>query len=184
MEQQTEEDRPRKVQTTGDTEPWRLAVSAYEADPWPRGTVVLHADLKAMMGIPIVEPSRVRGDEYQRHRLLYTGQVERLKAYLLQEHQVLLVSQHAQGYRVVPVEDHVHVTNTDARDQLNSAINTWNSRLHNAPVDQMTDAERRALDDSACRLAAVRNNMRKELRGMAKPPAELPPHEEDGGEKE
>lgn len=136
------------------------------------------------MGLPIVDPTRVRGDEYQRARLEYARQVEFLKAYLLQEHQVLLVSAHAKGYRLVLVDEHVSVTNHDARDALNSALNDWNSRLHNAPVDEMTDAERKELDDSGARLAAVRNNMRKELRGMTtRPPAALPPKTEEGGEK-
>lgn len=173
------------AETSGDTEHWRLAAAAYEAEPWARGTLITHESMKRFMGLPVVDAAEVAGDEYQRLRLEYTRQVEALREWLATEYQIKLVNIHGKGYRLVLVEEHVSVSNREAREGLNRALSDWAGDLHNAPVDEMTDSQRKALDDSRARLVSVRNNMRKELRGLpTRPPAALPSHEEqDGSDK-
>ena len=142
---------------------WRQAAQDFLQE-FRYGDVVPLWWLEARFDIPTLADSQtLTADEFRERQFAWLGAIEAFKAYLLQHHQVMLVSVRGKGYRWVPPHEQTDVAMRDFRHGAQKLFRSASTRLQNLRHLELTDEQRKSSTDATTKLSALRGMVRKAL---------------------
>lgn len=143
---------------------WKQAARDFLEAAFPPGSLITHAWLEEHFEMPApADPMTFKA--FQTRQFEWLRNVDSLRTYLLEDHQIYLESIAGEGYRVVPPSEQTKVADGRFEREAARAFQRVTTALENVRVEQLTDAQRRENTDAVAKIAMLRGMARKALKG-------------------
>lgn len=144
---------------------WRQAVKDFMAAEVAPGYVLPHEWLEAHFGMePLQESAAYTAETFRRRQFEWLRNFEAFRSELLEEHQICLISEHGQGYRVVPPGEQTNVALRKFEQEIKRSFRVAALRTRHVQLDALTAEERKENIDGIAKLSMLRGMQRKALR--------------------
>ncbi len=142
---------------------WKQAAADLFDGKYGFGDVVPHEEMREALGLP-TPTGRIEVEEYERWRMALVGQIESLKAHLLEAKNMDLQSVVGRGYEVVRPERQTELAVRDGMKRVRSELQRMGRRLSFVERASLTADQARENADALARLSFLSQQANKARR--------------------
>lgn len=149
---------------------WRQALVRFHEADFRDGDIIAHDWLYEVFEVQGLKDPKISWEQAQKLRLRLLGQFTSFKQALLEQHQIMLRSEAGLGYSIVLPREQSRRAYEDRMANIKRELRAMGDEMVNVRESALTADERRERADYLARMGM--------LRGMLRPPRELPPPDE------
>lgn len=146
---------------------WRQALLKFREAGFSRDEIVPHSWFYEAFGIKMPDDSTPLKIA-QKAELMRLGQFERLRAALLEQDQIDLVSEPGLGYRIIPPREQTRRAYEDGVTEIKKAVRKMRDRSVNVNTTALTADERRDHANTLARIGSL-SQMFRQARALPSP---------------
>lgn len=144
---------------------WRQAVKDFIAAEVAPGYVLPHEWIEAHFDMePLQDGTEYTAAQFRQRQFEWLRNFEAFRSELLEEHQICLISEYGQGYRVVPPGEQTNVALRKFEQEIKRSFRVAALRTKHVQLDALTAEERKENVDGIAKLSALAGMSRKALR--------------------
>lgn len=142
---------------------WRQAAAELFGKKYRHGDVVPHEELRIALGLP-TPTGKIEVEKYEEWRLALVGQIEALKAHLLETMNMDLQPVSGRGYEIVKPEAQSGLALRDGMKAVRAALGKMGRRLSYVERSALTSEQARENADALARLSFLSQQASKSQR--------------------
>lgn len=142
---------------------WRQVAADLFATKYGYGDTVPHEELRQALGMP-TPTGKVEVEEYERWRISLMGQIESLKAHLLEAQNMDLQPVAGRGYEVIRPEKQTELAMREGMKRVRSELQRMGRRLSFVQRAALTAEQARENADALARLSFLNQQANKARR--------------------
>lgn len=143
---------------------WRQAVKDFLEACIEPGAVLPHEWFEAHFAMePLSEGAFYTAGQFRSRQLEWLRNFEAFRSVLLEEHQICLISEYGQGYRIVPPNEQTSIALQKFEQEIKRSFRIAALRTKHVQLDALTAQERKENVDGIAKLSMLRGMQQKAL---------------------
>lgn len=143
---------------------WRQAVKEFLAANIQPGCILPNQWLEAHFGMqPLESDSSLTSAQFRDRQFTWLRNLDAFRRELLEQHQICLISEHGQGYLIVPPGEQTAAAMKRFLRELKRSYRTVAVRTKNVKLDELTSDQRKENVDAIAKLSMLQGMHRKAL---------------------